>query len=407
MARSRKRANGGDVGVGASAPASASAVSCLAVGEAMLDDVIRTVPGQWYEVAGDVAAYWHTRGVLWSQAQIDALWAAEGRILTPDGVGTQYEAQAMGRGVRVLQLAHYDPGASVYRYHSAANTVPGVVSAFARVGQSNPHTQLRQWDVTRDNATVRVLAMTADVVHCHMDYQVLGEIGGLPVGPRVAITYHGSVEPSRPRVTYPAEDAALGSLVFGARPYHTDRFGAEWLPIAIPCKDYAALAKSHRRGATYRVAHSPTRADIKGTDAFLRAVATLQAEGVAIEAVVIEGKDHGEALRIKATCDATFDAFWLGLQGSGLEGAAMGQPVVAGTADAPYRAVGLPVPWTVAEDEDQLVEALRRLATDADYHRAEARRVGDYVRTSHDYPVVGAKYRDILTGACRGPADAR
>jgi hypothetical protein len=405
MARSRKRVSG-EAGVGAVAPASATAVSCLAVGAAMVGDV-RTVPGQWYEFSGDVAAYWHSRGVLWSQAQIDALWSSEGRILTPDGVGTQYKAHAMGRGVRVLQLAHYDPGASVYRYHSAANTVPGVVSAFARVGQSNPHTQLRQWDMTANNATVRVLAWTADVVHCHMDYTTLEEIGGLPLGPRAAITYHGSIEAIRPRITFPEADERMASIVFGARPYHVARFGAEWLPIPMPCKDYAKLAKGHTRGAVYRVAHSPTRTEIKGTEAFRWAVDALKAEGVAIEAVLIQDMPHGEALRLKATCDATFDAFWLGLQGSGLEGAAMGQAVIAGTTDAPYGAVGIPYPWTVANDPHDLLAVLRRLATDPDYHATESARVGAYVRTYHDYPVVGAMYRDILTEAARGTTDPR
>ena len=406
MARSRKQAPGGDAGVkGTSlAPAVAvSAVSCFAVGEAMLDESTRTVPGQWYEVSGEVASYWHSRGVLWSQAQIDALWDHAGRMLTPDGIESTYAPAPIGRAVRVLQVTHYDPGSSVYRYHSAANTVPGVVSAFARIGHSNPHCDLRQWDVLRDRTILNILMQTADVIHCHMDYTVPSEeLGGIPAGKRVAITYHGSEEPRRPRITYPDADARMQSVVFGARPYHVAKFGAEWLPIPMPCADYAKLAKPHKRKPVYRVAHSPTRSEIKGTAEFLWAIETLRAEGVAIDAVLIEGLEHGDALRMKATCDATFDSFWLGMQGSGLEGAAMGHAVIAGTTDAPYDAVGLSYPWTVANDAQDLLAVLRRLATDGDYHASEAERVGAYVRAYHDYPVVGAKYRDILTEACRG-----
>ncbi len=71
------------------------------------------------------------------------LWAAAGRILSPDGVPSHYApATPAPDAIRVLQLTHYDPGSAVYRYHAAANTDPGVVSAFARWGYSNPHCHL-------------------------------------------------------------------------------------------------------------------------------------------------------------------------------------------------------------------------------------------------------------------------
>lgn len=408
MARSRKRVNGETAGVGGtpSAPVVAvpSTVAVRCFGAAILADGTRTEAGRWYDVAPDVAAYWEGRGLWVTQATIDALWQSAGRVLTPEGVASHYEAaQPTAGALRVLQVTHYDPGASVYRYHSAANTTGGVISAFVRFGHSNPHCDLRQFDGVTDKDAVRVLMATADVVHCHMDYTVLlNELGGLPDGMRAAITYHGSLEASRPSITYPDADARMRSIVFGARPYHK-RFGdhVTWLPIPMPVADYAALAARPKTGP-FRVAHSPTRREIKGTDAFLAAVAQLQADGVAIEPVLIEGLEHGAALRLKATCHATFDSFWLGMQGSGLEAAAMGQAVVAGSWDADYGRVGLPMPWTVAEEPDALREALRRLATDPTFYAAEAARVGAYVKARHDYPVVGAIYRDTLTEATRG-----
>lgn len=402
MARSRKRATveAADIeGTPSVSAVAVSAVSCLAVGEAMIGDGVRTVPGNWYEVDGETAAHWHSRGVLWSQAQIDALWQSAGRTLTPDGVPTRYEAATPERGaVRVLQLTHYDPGCAVYRYHSAANVVPGVVSAFARIGHSNPACDLRQWDIADQKDVVGMLYRTADVVHCHMDWTIpASELGGIDAGRKVVITYHGSTEPTRPAITYPEADQRMKALVLGARPYHR-RFDATWLPIPMPVDDCAALAKGRKRGKTFRVAHSPTRRAIKGTDVFLEVVAQLQAEGVAIEPVLIEGLSHGEALRVKATCDATFDSFWLGMQGSGLEAASMGQAVIAGTADADYERVGLDCPWTIANDADTLRDVLRRLVADKAFYAQESARVGQYVRQYHDYPVVGARYRDLLTG---------
>jgi len=411
MARSRKRVATGNTGAEGTPSASVVAVPvsvpALCFGEVILPEG-RTVPGRWYDLAPDVAAHWEGRGAFVTQATIDALWTGAGRVLTPDGIASHYAPVPMAPGsLRVLQLTHYDPGSSVYRYHSAANSVPGVVSAFARIGHSNPHCDLRQWDIGTDLAALRVLLATADVVHCHIDYSVLlNELGGLPDHVRAAITYHGSVEAIRPTITYPDADARMRSVVFGARPYH-GRFDAQWLPIPMPVQDYAALAQ-RRKSGPFRVAHSPTRREIKGTDAFLSAVETLNTEGVAMEAVLIEGMAHGEALRVKGTCHATFDSFWLGMQGSGLEAAAMGQAVIAGTWDADYGRVGLvPEPWSVADEPEALIAVLRRLATDAAFYRAEAKRVNDYVVAYHDYPMVGARYQDILRRAIGGTTNGQ
>jgi hypothetical protein len=118
----------------------------------------------------------------------------------------------------------------------------------------------------------------------------------------------------------------------------------------------------------------------------------LRAEGVDIEAVLIEGMDHGEALALKATCDATFDSFWLGMQGSGLEMAAMGGVVIAGDADAArdLERYDEPCPWTFANDGHSLKATLRRLATEPEWAAQEAARVAGYVARWHTYEGVGA-----------------
>jgi hypothetical protein len=351
-------------------------------------------------------------GLVLSDATAARLWEeAPGRVLTPEGVPSSYAPAHATRGaIRVLQLTHYDPGSSVYRYHSAANAVPGVLSAFVRFGHSNPHCDLRQWDGFGDLPRIRALLMTADVVHCHMDYRCLfHDLRTAPDPTKLlARTYHGSIAPGdTKRVLVEAEtDAKLRTLVLGARPYHHRLGVPHWLPIPIPVRDYAALALA--RGALgaarpLRVAHSPTVRANKGTDAFLAAIDTLRGEGVPIEAVLIEGMKHGEALRLKATCDVTFDSFWLGVQGSGLEAGAMHQAVVAGDpeAQADLTRLGLPVPWTVANDAGALLAVLRRLATDPGHREAEAARMAAYVTAWHSYEAVGTKYREILDAALR------
>jgi hypothetical protein len=349
---------------------------------------------------------------------VAALWDAPGRLMSPPEVPECYSAAPVEEGaLKVLQVTAYDPGSSVYRYHSAANTVPGVVSSLVRYDYTNPHCHWRQWDGDAHRVTVDALAMSADVIHCHIDYSGLLQRMRLAPGPgqRVAITYHGSLPPGDPRVTYRDRelDEKLGALVFGARPYH-HRHGVEhWLPIPMPVANYQAVRASVTRyplpwqGGRLRIAHSPTVRKIKGTDDFLAAVGYLKDYGLPVEPVLIEDMSHGEALALKATCHVVFDSFWLGMQGSGLEGAAMGLPVIAGDhgAVADLEALGIPCQWTFADTRDELREAVRRLCVDSGFYAAEAQRVHDYTVAHHDYPVVGAKYARLLREAVRGAAD--
>jgi len=422
----------------------------LAVASCIIDG-IRRDPGERFEVAADradalaaigyvlpdalfemmrpeAAAMWRTVGterealletsLAVSPELVDRLWNGEGRVLTPDGVPTTVTPAEGAATFRVLQLTQYDPGSAVYRYHSAANTVPGVRSALVRYGYSNPHCHLRQWDGEIHRQTVELLAMTADVIHCHMDYRALHHDLRyvLRTNQRAAITYHGSVLPGDEARVFvdTAADRRMHAIRFGARPYH-GRFGVEhYLPIPMPVADYAALAASEearavRSAGTFRVAHSPTKRAIKGTAEFLEAVDQVRGRGIALEAVLIEDMEHGAALRLKATCHATFDSFWLGMQGSGLEAAAMGQPVLAGDAEAAKEAAALNagvIPWTFCDSAASLAAALERLATEPAYYTKETARVGRYVKRVHDYSAVGAHYATILQAeVSRGIAD--
>ena len=383
----------------------------------MLDQMPPAVADQW-RAAGRRGLT--DASVVADDTTIDTIWHSAGRVLSPDAVPSQYTpARPTTGALRVLNLTQYDPGSSVYRYHSAANTVPSIVSAFARWGHSNPHCHLRQWDGTLHRRTVELLAMTADVIHVHMDYRALWHDLAYVHQPhqRIAITYHGSVLPgdTQRQFVHADSDARVHAIRFGARPYHA-RYGIEhYLPIPVPVADYAALAADRtpwaglRSGRKFRVAHSPTRREIKGSNDFETAVQYLiDHEGLPIEPVMIEGMEHGEALRLKATCDATFDSFWLGMQGSGIEAAAMGQAVIAGDAEAAAEAAQLNggvIPWTFAPDRPALVAAIRALVGDPAHYRAEAERVGRYVQRTHEYTAVGARYATILTEAVRGTAN--
>lgn len=416
MTRPRKRKlNEATVAVGASAPAASVLPAETAVlVRAKSIRLNRTPKGEWVTIPTELVEAYFAEGLVASQAQIDRVWANAARVLSPTAIPSAYHAPAYDpSALKVLQLTAYDPGSSVYRYTNAA-LMGGLTSVLVRHGHTNLHCDLRHYDAEIDAQTVQLLCDTADVIHSHMDYYVLRNVlrQGTRDGLIQALTYHGSVDPQNIpgsiRVNEGGNDDRMDAVVFGARPYH-HRFGVKhWLPIPMPVDDYQQIAREEKReSATFRVAHSPTMRRIKGTQEFLRACDYLKMhEGINIEPVLIEGMEHGEALRLKASCDATFDSFWLGMQGSGLEAGAMGKAVIAGDPEArqDVEKLGIACPWTFANTEYELRDALAKLATDRTFYAAEAARVHAYVRQYHDYPVVGKKYADILTEAQRnGP----
>jgi hypothetical protein len=196
------------------------------------------------------------------------------------------------------------------------------------------------------------------------------------------------------RLTFYDEAAKLGAQL-GAP------VQMEWLPITVPVARYERLSKvpplSSPAGG-FRIAHCPTKRSNEGTDIFLRVCDKLQQRGLPVIPVLMERLTQKDALERKATCDATFDSFWLGIQTSGLEGGAMGHPVIAGDPDVKRlyeQHVGY-CPYTYANDATDLERVIERLVLDTDYRAAEAARVAGYVRQYHDYPAVARRYDEML-----------
>lgn len=359
------------------------------------------MPGQSYTVSTEALSWLERQHLAMREEAFSSLWHnPEGRILSPPELPSKYKARPVAdQMLRVLQLTQYDPGASVYRYHSALNASGVAVSAFVRWGHSNPHCDLRQWDGDEERHAAEMLFLSADVIVCHMDYRaMLQDLQRFPMKhQRLLRMYHGSVEPpTRPTLVDNNRDTLYEAIQAGARLYHrrfSDRM--HWLPIPMPVRDYRS--KRPRNPNVFRVAHSPTRREIKGTDVFLEVVESLRAEGHRIEPVLIEGMSHGKALELKSTCHATFDSFWLGMQGSGLEAACMGQLVIAGDSSVKSeneRILG-ECPYTYARDGEALRTVLERAMTDTEWRRAEITRVETYVERYHSYEAVGAAFTTL------------
>jgi len=82
-----------------------------------------------------------------------------------------------------------------------------------------------------------------------------------------------------------------------------------------------------------RIAHAPTNRTVKSTEAFLAAAERLGHE-LPVEVILCERVPWVECLSRKAAADIYFDQVTLGYGNNAIEAWGMGQPVVAGAADA-------------------------------------------------------------------------
>lgn len=126
-----------------------------------------------------------------------------------------------------------------------------------------------------------------------------------------------------------------------------------------------------------KLAHSPTRKDLKNTDELLAVVEALRASGLGLELDLIDNVPHRECLERKRSAHVLFDHMQGYYGVSSLEGLSQGLAVIAGLDDWNLAHVaqfaGVPqagLPWVLAHDADGLERSLRALASDLDRCRA-------------------------------------
>jgi glycosyltransferase involved in cell wall biosynthesis len=329
---------------------------------------------------------------------------AQAQFITESTAATKRGAKsdaAVGarEALRIFACTTYDPGLVGYRLHTALNTTTPHSSVFFRRGGDNPFQGPRQYDVDAEQGFTRQMIADADVVHCHLDYSIPDSLKAHPK--RLVIHHHGTMYRKLADWFNLVDSRADIRLVSNLELLSHGK-DLHWLPNPVNVARLRRLREQeYQPTGVFRVAHSPSKRALKGTDEFLSAIELLQQKGLAIEAVLIEGQSIGESMRIKATCDAAFDSFWLGIQCSGLEAGAMGLPVIAGDPEVVerYHAQIGECPYTYANDASALALSLERLATDTEYRTTEAQRVSRYVEQWHDDAAVALRYLDLLDGA--------
>lgn len=345
-------------------------------------------------------------------------WAKQGRIIgVEDTKGVEpYTSVPLDGSLQILSGVGYDPGSAAFRLHTAINEHTKHSMMFVRWDDTNPHCSLRQHDGLKDIGLVRDAMTKADVLHCHVGYLLINNLGIRPTPNQIIVKhYHGSRRGGGTQME-PTFDKVKGAKILGARLMLVEEaknFGLEcdWSPIPMPVARYRALRDDVRHEAKWKplgtkitrsrplvIAHSPTNTNYKGTDTLRAVVDSLQVKGLPIKLDLISNVSLRESLRRKALADVFFDSFWLGIQGSGLEAGAMQIPVIAGDQDAArlYKKEIGHVPYVFANDAPQLSEAIERMVVDHKFRAESAEMTAKYVKEHHDYKAVAKRYEYSL-----------
>lgn len=148
---------------------------------------------------------------------------------------------------------------------------------------------------------------------------------------------------------------------------------ASWQPNLVPQDDPLYMPLDQREAAPVRLAHSPTRKDLKNTDDLLHVLTTLNGSRPHLE--LMDDIPHKECLRRKRQCHMQFDHMQGYYGMSSLEGLSQGVPTVAGlddwcTGHMQDFAETQDLPWIVAHGRDELAVAIADLACDCDRRNA-------------------------------------
>ncbi len=169
------------------------------------------------------------------------------------------------------------------------------------------------------------------------------------------------------------------------------------VPPAIVLSDWEPAPAEP--GVVVRVAHAPSKRAVKGTEAVIAAVDTLQARGAPIELDLIEGVPNREARLRYAAADVIVDQLKIGWYGMfAIESMALAKPVVVHldekAAAETEEAFGLALPL-VRADEGNLENVLAGLLEVRETLPELGRRSREYVERVHAHTSVARRVLEI------------
>lgn len=254
---------------------------------------------------------------------------------------------------------------------------------------------------TRKPEVVEKWVSWADIVNVHSKFHML-RIGKEKLRPKnLIITYHGRHYRRKPKWCH-AEAKKWGAKRQLCTTMDLTKWGATWMPVAIPVERYQRLRQQHwiqekERPIVCQVPSDPRR---KGTAEIIELLGGREDMSLLIK----YGCHHDQAMRRIARCDIYVDEFRWGLGTAGLEACAMGVPVIAWAApedeECILREVGY-LPY-YKSTLDELPGAIDELLGKPEVYREYADRAWQYIIRFHDYPVIARWYVDVCEKVMAG-----
>jgi hypothetical protein len=179
----------------------------------------------------------------------------------------------------------------------------------------------------------------------------------------------------------------FGPIVWAPIPYDLEALAA--IRTQVLAKRRSASPASPTSPDILTIAHAPTNRAIKGTDAFIAALQSMQDVGLPVRALLIEKTTHKACLALKAEADVFVDQLILGYGCNAIEAWAMGIPVVGGITDPKWHK-HMQARWGGAArmplfeaTEATLAKRLTQLLLSPDLREEYAQRGLEHVRKWH------------------------
>lgn len=290
--------------------------------------------------------------------------------------------------MNILMIAQNDPAGRAIELCKAINAMSEhrsrLVTWETRYGHNWGYDiHLPYMNTELDFDEVVALFEQADIIHFHMCIDENIQVGPLHVkdyvkGKTIVHHHHGHPDFRNNPQKYRDKYRNSGRLLFVATPDLLQLLpDATWLPNVVRIDEVHHMPRADNifTNEIIRIAHSPTRKELKNTEEFLRVTEAIKTEYPQIEVDVIENTAHIDCLLRKRRCQIVFDHMqgYFGI--SSLESLSQGTCVIAGLNDFVKKHIqeftGVEtIPWVVARSEEELDKVLRDLLSSPEKRRA-------------------------------------
>jgi hypothetical protein len=305
--------------------------------------------------------------------------------------------------LEALAIGKTDPAGVVARYQEASDKTGELRIRSAHRAQAYfefPH------DLTWDRQTepeIRKLASEADVIHLNNSEAAYTRFR---LKKPALLHHHGSLFRSNPkRMLDLASHFRWVQAVSTIDLQQPAPDVLHWLPSAYDIDELEAFGNANRRepDGRVRIVSCPTNRAYKHTDLLIAAVMELQAEGLPVDLVLVEGKPWAESLAAKAQADIVFDQLLFGYGCNSIEAWGMGVPVISGADEWTLGRMAQEWPAIPFEEANErtLKDVIRAMVTSAELREDAAERGRAHVRKYHDERPALARLAELYAKAIR------